>query len=160
MKSRPLSSWSRQRESNPQPTVYKTVALPLSHAGVFVHDSGSMRRREARSSRPPCRLSLFTACRYNSGFASGHTRQFARFWGMAPRAFARGAAPESMGAFRGESFMSYGRNAALHQVVGINDCAKPHNACKSIKAVAQNRRGGETRQDGVSVAGREGPRRR
>ena len=26
--------WSRQRESNPQPTVYKTVALPLSHAGV------------------------------------------------------------------------------------------------------------------------------
>lgn len=26
--------WSQQRESNPQPTVYKTVALPLSHAGV------------------------------------------------------------------------------------------------------------------------------
>ena len=139
MKSRPLSSWSRQRESNPQPTVYKTVALPLSHAGVFVHDSGSMERREARSSRPPCRLSLFTACRVNSGFASGHTRQFARFWGMVPRAFAKGAAPESMGAFWGKSFMSYGQNAALHQVVGINAYTKPHNAWKSIKVVAQNR---------------------
>ena len=33
-------SWSRQRESNPQPTVYKTVALPLSHAGELVHNSG------------------------------------------------------------------------------------------------------------------------
>ena len=44
-------SWSRQRESNPQPTVYKTVALPLSHAGVSVHDSGSRGRREGRTSR-------------------------------------------------------------------------------------------------------------
>ena len=31
--------WSRQRESNPQPTVYKTVALPLSHAGGSVEYS-------------------------------------------------------------------------------------------------------------------------
>ena len=28
-------SWSQQQESNPQPTDYKSVALPLSHAGAF-----------------------------------------------------------------------------------------------------------------------------
>jgi hypothetical protein len=29
-----LSSWSRRQELNPQPTVYKTVALPLSYVGT------------------------------------------------------------------------------------------------------------------------------
>ena len=30
-------SWCRQQESNPQPTDYKSVALPLRHAGKTVH---------------------------------------------------------------------------------------------------------------------------
>jgi hypothetical protein len=29
-------SWSRRQELNPQPTVYKTVALPLSYVGTFL----------------------------------------------------------------------------------------------------------------------------
>lgn len=28
--------WSQRKDLNPQPTVYKTVALPLSYAGVIV----------------------------------------------------------------------------------------------------------------------------
>lgn len=28
--------WSRRRESNPQPTLYKSAALPLSYVGVIV----------------------------------------------------------------------------------------------------------------------------
>ncbi len=27
--------WSREEDSNPQPTVYKTVALPLSYLGLL-----------------------------------------------------------------------------------------------------------------------------
>ena len=33
--------WSQQQESNPQPTDYKSVALPLSHAGAFGYFSGN-----------------------------------------------------------------------------------------------------------------------
>ena len=35
---------SRWWESNPQPTVYKTVALPLSYIGIFVLSSKSTTR--------------------------------------------------------------------------------------------------------------------
>ncbi len=28
--------WSQQRDLNPRPTVYKTVALPLSYAGMLI----------------------------------------------------------------------------------------------------------------------------
>lgn len=28
-------TWSRRRESNPQPAVYKTAALPLSYVGIL-----------------------------------------------------------------------------------------------------------------------------
>ncbi len=30
------TAWSRREESNPQPTAYKAVALPLSYSGVVL----------------------------------------------------------------------------------------------------------------------------
>jgi hypothetical protein len=48
---------SRRRESNPQSTAYKAVALPLSHSGVLRKDRGCDRREQTSALRviPPGR---------------------------------------------------------------------------------------------------------
>ncbi len=48
--------WSRRQESNPQPTVYKTVALPLSYVGLIGLIRDYRLRRSPQSSAPTYHL--------------------------------------------------------------------------------------------------------
>ena len=68
---RPVGGWSRRRDSNPRPTVYETVALPLSYFGTVANGARVYQRRpggvsvgpgperDYRSSRRYSRLPVF-----------------------------------------------------------------------------------------------------
>ena len=51
----PQAPWSQRQESNLQPTDYKSVALPLSHAGALVQDTTVWRAGRRAWPRPRAR---------------------------------------------------------------------------------------------------------
>jgi hypothetical protein len=79
---RPRSHWSRREESNPQPTVYKTVALPLSYVGKPRPTGTSIAALPARCNPETRRLaechprasllSASTSLRINAGVVPQH----------------------------------------------------------------------------------------
>ncbi len=96
--------WSRQRESNPQPTVYKTVALPLSHAGVRSYMIAGRASGEKLVLLARRRFAAFGGSLFFSSASA--LPQFARFWGIELRVHARSLIPGAKGTFWGERFMS------------------------------------------------------
>lgn len=87
---RPKPSWSRRRGSNPQPSLYKSAALPLSYAGTFPGGGARAMANLCQTPGSAAAGQIFSSSRLSKNSSRGsHALQATKVWAFRPDSVGR-----------------------------------------------------------------------